>query len=58
MWEWLTQNIATVLICVAVLAVIVLAIAVLIRDKKKGKSSCGGNCGGCPMGGMCHSNKK
>ncbi|MBQ7726535.1 MAG: FeoB-associated Cys-rich membrane protein, partial [Clostridia bacterium] len=27
---------------------------VLRRDRKNGKSSCGGNCGHCPMGGTCH----
>ena len=42
----------------AVLAALVaLAVWSLLRDKKKGKSSCGGNCGACPMSGKCHQRK-
>lgn len=29
----------------------------LVKNKKSGKSSCGGNCSHCAMGGSCHSNK-
>ena len=47
----------TVLIC-AVLVLIVGAILYsLIRNRKKGKSSCGCGCSSCPMGGMCHGKK-
>lgn len=39
------------IIIIAVLAVVVgLIIRTMIRDKKAGKSSCGGNCGEC---GLC-----
>ena len=30
----------------------------LIKDKKKGRSSCGCNCGSCPMSGSCKSSQK
>ena len=30
------------------------AVAELRRDKKQGKSSCGGNCSGCSACGVCH----
>ena len=30
----------------------------LVKDRKQGKSSCGGNCGHCPMGGSCHEGGK
>ena len=54
MLEWLSQNIATIIIC-AVLAVIFgLMLWSLLRDKKKGKSSCCGGCAGCAMAGHCH----
>lgn len=36
-------------------AVVGAVIYSMVRDKKKGKSSCGGNCGCCPMGAKCHS---
>ena len=49
---WLTQNIGTILIIAALAAFFALLIWSLIRDKKKGKSSCGGCCSSCTMG--CH----
>lgn len=54
MIHWIMSNIATIIICLVVIAVIALAVFVLVRDKKQGKSTCGGNCGSCPMGGSCH----
>lgn len=43
----------------AVLAIVVLIIGIvafkLIRDKKRGKSSCSCGCGSCPMSAECHS---
>lgn len=54
MLEWLSQNLATVII-VAVLAVIFgLLLYSLIRDKKAGRSSCGGGCAGCANACYCH----
>ncbi len=54
MLEWLSQHIATIIIC-AVLAVIFgLMLWSLLRDKKKGRSSCCGGCAGCAMAGHCH----
>lgn len=44
MFAWIAENLATIIICL-VLAVIVAAIIIgLVRNKKKGKSSCGCNC--------------
>lgn len=38
-----------------ILAGIIAAILIRLRkDKKQGKSLCGGNCGGCPMACSCH----
>ncbi|MBR6335388.1 MAG: FeoB-associated Cys-rich membrane protein [Clostridia bacterium] len=54
MLTWLSANIGTILV-VTVLALIVAAIIIKLRkDKKKGVSSCGGNCAHCAMGGTCH----
>ncbi len=53
---WLSQNIGTILICAALVAVFALLIRSLIRDKKKGRSSCCGGCAGCAMAGQCHPN--
>ena len=57
MIHWIASNIAAIIIFLVVIAIVALAVAVLVRDKKKGKSSCGGNCGCCPMGGSCHNHK-
>ncbi len=51
---WLAQNIGTVLVCAVLIAVFALLIRSLVRDKKKGKSSCCGGCAGCAMAGQCH----
>lgn len=57
MFAWIAENIVTIIIC-AVLAIMVAAIVVtLVKDKKKGESSCGCKCGSCPMAGSCHSKK-
>ena len=55
MFAWISANIGTIIIC-AVLLIIVAAIIIgLVKDKKKGKSSCGCNCAHCAMAGSCHS---
>lgn len=57
MLTWISENIATIIICAALVAVVAAIITVMIRDKKKGKSSCGCGCANCPMNGSCHSGK-
>ena len=54
MLSWLSANIGTVLITLLLIAVIVIIIVKLRKDKKKGVSSCGGNCAHCAMSGTCH----
>lgn len=58
MLQFLAANWGTLVIGLAVAAVIVLVICKLRRDKKKGKASCGCGCKNCPSAGMCHSHKK
>ncbi len=48
------QYLPTILICIALAAFFGLLIWSMIRDKKKGKSSCGGCCSSCAMGCHCH----
>ena len=58
MLTWLSQNIGTIVV-IAVLAVIFgLMIFSLIRDKKAGKTSCGGGCAGCANACYCHPSPK
>lgn len=58
MLEWLSNNFVTIIICVVLAAVVSLIIVSLIKDKKKGKSSCGCNCAHCAMSGACHAPKE
>lgn len=54
MFAWFSANIGTILIAFALAAVVLLILLQIRRNQKNGKSSCGGNCGHCPMGGSCH----
>ena len=54
MLQWLSENLATILVCVGLAAIVAVIIAVMVRDKKKGKSACGGTCAHCSMSGSCH----
>lgn len=45
---------ATIIVGLIVAAVLFLAARQLYKDKKSGKSSCGGNCAGCPHACSCH----
>lgn len=58
MLHWISANLGTIVIAGVLLAVIVLISIQLIRDKKKGKSSCGCNCAHCAMAGQCHGGKR
>lgn len=55
MLSWLTENLSTLLISLVLLAVILSISLYLIRQRKAGKSSCGGSCAHCAMHGRCHS---
>lgn len=57
MVAWISENLATILIAAGLAAVLTVIIAVMVHDKRKGKSSCGGNCTHCPMGGCSHRDK-
>ncbi len=54
MLEFLSQNIATIIISLVLAAVVGLIVAKLYKDKKAGKSSCGCKCSCCPNAGACH----
>lgn len=41
MLHWISANLSTILISIALLAIVVLIIRGLVRQKKQGKSSCG-----------------
>lgn len=54
MFSWIAANIGTILICLVLLLAVAAIVFVLVCDRKKGKSPCGGNCAHCAMSGSCH----
>ena len=54
MSAWIAENLATILLCAALLALAAAVIAGMVKNRKKGKSSCGCGCANCPMSGSCH----
>ncbi len=54
MFAWISENIATVGICLVLLLLVAAAVTSMVRARKKGKTSCGGSCACCPMDGACH----
>ena len=53
MLAFISDNIATVIICAVLIAVVAAIIVGMAKYRKKGKSSCGCGCAGCPMNGSC-----
>lgn len=51
MLAWIAENLATILICLALLLTVALILLHLIKGRKKGKPSCG--CAHCTMAGTC-----
>ncbi|MCR4611697.1 MAG: FeoB-associated Cys-rich membrane protein [Lachnospiraceae bacterium] len=47
MLAWLSANLGTIIITLVLIAIVAFVIFIMVRDKKKGKSSCGGNCAHC-----------
>ncbi len=54
MFRWIAENAGTVIVSVLLIGLVTGIVVRLRKDKKQGKSSCGGNCGCCPMAGSCH----
>jgi len=55
MLAWLTANIGTIVVALAVAAILALIIRGVLKDRRQGKSTCGCGCKDCPMSGNCHS---
>lgn len=56
MIDFLAANAGTIVAGLVVLAIILLVIFKMKKDKKQGKSSCGCSCGCCPNAQLCHPN--
>lgn len=58
MLSWIEANLGTIIVSVVLILIVTGIIIVMIRDKKQGKSTCGGNCAHCKMCAGCRSAKK
>ncbi|MBQ6513167.1 MAG: FeoB-associated Cys-rich membrane protein [Clostridia bacterium] len=54
MFQGIIDHAGTILVSLVLLLLVARIIFVLRRDRKQGKSTCGCNCGSCPMSGSCH----
>lgn len=52
--SWIFQNIGTIIVLAALLAVVIGVIRYMKREKAAGKSSCGANCAHCALHDKCH----
>ncbi len=55
---WLKDNLVTIAVCLVLAAIVVLIIRSMIRDRRAGRSPCGGNCTSCGVCGGCHAEQK
>ena len=55
MLEWLAYYWPTILVCLALGGTVFAIIFSMVRSRKKGKTSCGCDCGHCALHGSCHS---
>ena len=54
---WIKAHLATVIISAVLLVIVAAIIVSIVKDKRRGKSSCGCKCASCPMSGSCHNKK-
>ncbi len=54
MIQGIIDNTGTIIVSIVLIGLVAGIIVRLRRDRKQGKSSCGCNCGSCPMAGSCH----
>ncbi len=54
---WFLENMGTIVTLLIVIAIVCTITYSLVRNARKGKSSCGCHCSSCPMGGVCHQQK-
>ena len=57
MLTWIYKNIGVIIVCAVLIAIVAAIIISMIRNKKKGRSSCGYGCSCCPMEEFCHTDK-
>ncbi len=51
---WMQDNLSTIITAMVLVFAVICVVLVMLRNKKKGRSSCGGSCAGCVMASNCH----
>ena len=54
---WLQNHLSTLIVGVALLAIVALVCFSMVRNKRNGKSSCGCSCKDCALSGKCRGKK-
>ena len=54
MFHWIGENAGPIVGSLLLIALVAWIVIRMRKDRKQGKSSCGCNCGCCPMAGSCH----
>ena len=49
MISWITGNIGTIIVLLVLVLIVAAIVRTMIRDKRCGKSTCGGNCAHCSL---------
>lgn len=57
MFALMYENLSTIIIGLMIALAIFAIIISMVRNRKKGKSSCGCGCLNCPMSGSCNTKK-
>lgn len=53
MLTWISANLGSIVVFLILAAIVTAVIYKMIKDRKNGISSCGGNCAKCGMCGSC-----
>ncbi len=53
MISWMADNLGTIIVSVILIVAVAAALRVIIRNKKQGYMSCGGDCAHCMMQAGC-----
>ena len=57
MFTFIANNLGSLLVLLAVAAIVTAIVIFRIRAKRQGKSTCGCGCASCPMSEKCHGEK-
>lgn len=52
------EHLPTIIVIAVLLIAVAAIIGGMVKNKKKGKSSCGCSCGSCSMSGVCSAGRK